>query len=52
MDYTYKILTELQTLENLSEEYKQELLFLTNVQSPFELYAETLTTNFQKCIPN
>ena len=27
MDYTYKILTELQTLENLSEEYKQELLF-------------------------
>ena len=29
MDYTYKILTELQTLENLSEEYKQELLFLS-----------------------
>ncbi len=29
MDYTYKMLTELQTLENLSEEYKQELLFLS-----------------------
>ena len=29
MDYTYKILTELQTLENLFEEYKQELLFLS-----------------------
>lgn len=29
MDYTYKILVELQTLENLSEEYKQELAFLS-----------------------
>lgn len=27
--YTYKLLTELQILENLSEEYKQELLFLS-----------------------